>query len=117
MAFTDPQSVTFDSISKSLNRIATTGSKSVYKTSDGEFMLTISHTDATNRVRRMVRLDRTIIAEEPLTGNNAYAKGSVYVVVEDPQFGMDDSALLKLIAAFTAWFTAGNQAKVLGDET
>jgi len=35
--FTDPLSVTYNSVSKSLPRISTSGPKSLYRTADGEF--------------------------------------------------------------------------------
>lgn len=117
MAFTDPQSVTVNAVPKSLPRIGSEGSQgSKYCTADGEFSMRISHQKTKGRWRRMVRLDQQVIAADPLTAENAYQSAGVYLVIDEPEFGFDDTTLDYLAAALIAWLSAGNRAKLYGGE-
>jgi hypothetical protein len=56
----------------------------------------------------MVRLDNTIVAADPLTAENSYQKAGVYLVIDEPQFGFDDSELEDLVDGLKAWLTSAN---------
>lgn len=117
MAFTDPQSVTVNSVAKSMPRIEVGAMNSVYRTADGVWQLRISHQTTKTRNRRMVRLDNTVIAADPLTAVNSSQVAGVYLVVDEPKFGFDDTTLDYQVDALVAWLTAGNIAKLLGSES
>lgn len=115
--FTDPQSVTVNTVAKSLPRISTEALSSKYLQAEGEFQLRISHQETKNRIRRMVRLDQTIIAADTLTAVNTRKTAGVYLVIDEPAEGFTDAQLGYLVDALKAWFTAGNTAKVLASES
>lgn len=117
MAFADPQSVTINSVAQTLARTSVGSSESTYKKADGTVQLRISHQTNKKRVRRMVRLDQTIIAADPLTSENDYQKAGVYLVVDEPEIGFTDEQVDFLADALIAWLTPANIAKVLGSET
>lgn len=118
MAYADPQSITVNAVPKSLPRISSGESQSVYKTADDEFQMRISHQTSKSRVRRMVRIDQKVVAADPLTAENVYQTAGIYLVIDEPQFGFDDTELGYLVTALKDWIIAGtNTSKLLGSET
>jgi len=110
--FADPQSVTYNSVAKSLIRVKTAETRSEYKTADDEFTFVISHQQSGTRTRRMIRLDRTVIAADPLTATNASKRLGAYIVIDEPDFGFTDTEIGYLVAALSGWATSGNVADV-----
>lgn len=115
--FSDPQSITVNAVAKSMPRVSTGQNESIYATPDEAFRMRISHQKVNNRRRHLVRVDQTAVAADPLTAENSYQELGVYLVVDEPFVGFDDTTVGYLVAALTAWLTAGNVAKVLGSET
>lgn len=116
MAFADPQTVTIDTVDQTLNRVKSDGSRSEYALSDETVKLTLSHQEAKGRTRRMARLDQRVVAADPLSSENEYKNLGVYLVVDEPEFGFDDTDIDNVVQALTAWLTAANVAKLLGSE-
>lgn len=116
MAFADPQTVTINTVDKTCNRIKSDGFRSIYATADEEIKFTISHQESKDRTRRMVRIDQRVVATDPLNSENEYKSLGVYVVIDEPEFGFDDTAIDYVVDALTAWLTAANIAKILGNE-
>lgn len=107
---TSPQTVTYNAVAKTLNRTETEKTSSVYKDSVGEFQLKVSHSESKSRTRHMARLDRTVVAADPLTAVNAYQAAGVYLVIDEPMFGFTVADLEYQITAFTTWLTANKTA-------
>jgi len=62
--FTDPLSVTYNGSAKSLTRVSVSGGNTLYRTSDGEFEVSISHSPtADGLIRHEITLTR--IAPDP----------------------------------------------------
>jgi len=102
---TSPQTVTVDSVATALDRTQDDKTSSIYSSADGTVKLTVSHQESKARTRRMARLDKTIIAADPLTANNAYQKASVYVVIDQPSFGFTNTQLTGYANSLKAWLT------------
>lgn len=115
--FADPQSVTVNSVAQSMPRIKIGASDSTYRKADETIQLRISHQSTLKRTRRMVRLDSTVIAADPLTAVNTSQSAGIYLVIDEPKFGFSDADLDNLVDALVGWLTAGNIAKLLGSET
>lgn len=115
--FADPQSVTINAVPVSLPRVQIGSSEATYRSADETVSLRISHQDTKGRKRRMVRLDQTVIAADPLTAENASQKAGIYIVIDEPSFGFSDVQLDYLADALVAWFTTANIAKLLGSES
>lgn len=115
--FTDPQSVTINSVAKTMPKIKMGSSDSTYRTADEEFQFRISHQTTKSRTRRMVRIDQTKIAADPLTAINSSQSAGVYLVVDEPKFGFSDAELDYLVDGLVAWLSSANIAKLLGSET
>lgn len=114
--FADPQSVTVDTVAKTLPRVSSTGNSSAYREATGEHQLTISST-FNKRYRSMVRLDHAKIAEDPITAVNTEVGAGIYLVMDRPKFGYTTDEITSLAAALTAWCTEANLARVLGGES
>lgn len=108
MSLATPQSVTIDAVATDLHRIEDDQTSSVYQSSDDTLSLKVSHQKTKSRTRRMVRLDQTVIAADPLTAENVYQKAGVYIVIDEPLFGFDDSELEDLVEGLKTWLTSAN---------
>lgn len=116
MALADPQTVTIDTTPYTCNRISSDGFKSVYATSDENLRLTVSHQESKNRTRRMVRLDQRVVAADPLSSVNEYKNLGVYLVVDEPEFGFDDTAIDNVAQGLQALCDSTFMAKILGNQ-
>lgn len=115
--FADPQSVTINSVAKSMPRVTSNGLKSEYQMADASFKLTISHTPSKDRVRSMVRIDQRAIVADPLTSVNDYETLSYYVVIDRPVYGFTTAQVEQIVAGLNAWLTSGNVDKLVGSES
>lgn len=115
--YADPQSVTINAVPISLPRVSIGTSEATYRSADETVQMRISHQASKGRKRRMVRLDQTVIAADPLTAENASQKAGIYLVVDEPTFGFEDADLDYLADALIAWLTPANIAKLLGGES
>jgi len=94
---TDPQSVTINSVAISLPRVSAGANAASYQSNDGLTKLSISHIYG-KRARRVIRLDLSKIAPDPLiSSTNIKYSTSIYVVVDQPVTGYTP-AELKLIS-------------------
>lgn len=113
---TDPQSVTIDGVANSMPRVETAATKSIYKTADGTLKMTVSHQEAKGRTRSMMRLDKTIVAADPLTAVNQYKTAAVYLVTDVPLSGFSIDVIDDIVQGFKAWLITATVSKVLGGE-
>lgn len=118
MAFADPQSVTYNAVAKSLNRISSStnaGRFYLAETGGNDFTLELSHQYG-KRTRRMARLNTGIVSANPFsTGLSSYESTSVYLVVDTPAtYGIVDPAVAVLsVNALTKWLTDTTNANAL----
>lgn len=108
MSLTTPQSVTINAVATDLNKIIEDGLSSTYAADDGTLQLKISHQSNKARNRRMIRLDQTKIAADPLTAENSYQRAGVYLVIDEPDFGFTDVEIEDLVDALKLWLTSAN---------
>lgn len=116
MSFTDPQSVTIDAVPFSMPRVETGVSKSLYSEATEALKMTISHQESKGRTRRMVRLDKRVVAADPLTAVNVYQTLGVYLVIDQPEFGFSIDNIDDVIQGFKTWLSTANVSKVAGGE-
>lgn len=115
----DPQSITHNTVATSLPAISRGDNKSVYKTSDGQFQLTVGHEYKPNRNRFVVRLDQLLVSEDPYnTALNKPFSTSVYLVVDAPVIGMTTGQVVYQAQALVDYLDgSGLLTKVIGGET
>lgn len=116
MALADPQTITVNTVDKTLNRIKSDGFRSEYATADEEFKFIVSHQESKGRTRRMVRIDQRVVATDPLTSVNEYKSLGVYIVIDEPEYGFDDTNIDYVVQALAAWLSAANVAKILSNQ-
>lgn len=116
MAFTDPQSITVNTVAQSLPRVSAGPLASTYQKSDNAYRLTISRLVGKRR-RYMIRVDARKVAPDPLaTANNLEYTCAAYMVIDAPQLGYTNAELADVALALSGWATSGNLQKVVGNE-
>lgn len=119
MAFTDPQSITIAGVTTPLPRVNSGNNGSEYLSSDGLLKLSASSAYG-RRIRRVLRVDKTKVAADPLTSNNTEVSSSIYLVVDEPKWGFTNQELLDVYTGFNSLYTATSHAlitKLLGGES
>lgn len=117
MALADPQTLTVNTVAKTLNRIKSDGYSAEYATDDEAFKMKISHQDSKNRTRRMVRIDQRVVAADPLTSINEYKTLGVYLVIDEPEYGFSDTEIDYVVQAFKTWLSSATVLKVCGSQS
>lgn len=116
MAFSDPQTVTVDSVAQTLNKISVQGESSIYADADSVYQLKLAHTTSKKRKRRLIRLDHTEIAADPLTAENASQNLGIYIVIDEPEFGFTDAEIDDDVQGLLTWASSANIAKILASQ-
>lgn len=115
--FADPQTLTVNSVAKSLPRIMIDGQKAIYQMADQTFTLTVSHQPAKDgRVRSTVRVEQKAIVTNPLDNTNDYDTLVFYYVLDRPSFGFSMAQVEQLVAAIQAFTTTTVVDKLFGQE-
>lgn len=119
MAFSDPQTITINSIANTLPRTSSGVNSGIFTKDDGNVKLTASHAYG-KRTRRTVRIDHSKIAPDPLiSSTNIKYSMSAYLVVDVPVTGYSIAEQKQIVDALTAWLTitsGSNATKLLGGE-
>jgi hypothetical protein len=115
--FSDPQSITVNSVAQSMPRVASTGTASTYRKADGTFSLNISHKDSKDRIRSMYRIDQLAVVADPLTAVNDYETLSLYVVIDRPLYGFSSTQVDQLWSAIKAALDTTAIGKLYGKES
>ena len=119
MSFADPISVTINAVAKSLQRISQDGRTGSFESVADGLALKISHSIKGKRASRMVRLDRTVLRADAITGLNTPVTDSVWIVYSAPT-GLtvplaEQKHLLNALADMIK--TAAHQDKFLNGES
>jgi hypothetical protein len=119
MAFSDPQTVTINTVAQTLARTSTGLDRSVYTKDDQTVKLTVSQTSG-RRKSHQLRLDFQKTAADPLiSAQNIIYSMSVRLVVDRPLTGFTVAEAKQIVDAFSAYMTASsgaNVTKLLGGE-
>jgi hypothetical protein len=112
MAFADPQSVTINSVAQTLPRISSGVNAGAFQKDDTTVKLSVSHQYG-SRSRRVIRLDHSKIAADPLVAStNVRLSMATYLVVETPATGYTIAEAKQVVDALVAYLTASTGAKV-----
>lgn len=114
--FADPQTITIATVAKSLVKIQDDGLKSVYQTADEEYRFTVSHRRSGQRTQRMVRIDKRVVAADPLNSVNQYANLGIYFVIDMPPFGFTSTQITDVVAGLKTWLDTTAIGKLLANE-
>jgi len=117
--FSDPQSITYASVSKSLPAISRNDSQSVYQLNDSGvvYNLTVGHQFG-KRNRVNARLRRDAFATDPLVPTqNILASMTASFVLDFPTSGFSASDAQNLANALTGFLTSANILKMANGET
>lgn len=119
--FADPQTLTVNSVAKSMPAISRNGTSSIYQTADGVYRMRISHDIQAKKERHLVEVIRQEIAADPYSELQLDAQLKVQLVIDNPTRSLiSDTEIVYVVNAFAAWMTASSSAaitKVLGNES
>lgn len=115
MSFSDPTSITINTVAESFAEIERSPSYAVYRTSDQEFELRISRTNGT-RNRHLVKITRKKIAPDPIDATNAEVSFSAHMVMDVPEWGYTSTEVSDVVTGLASFLSAANVAKVLAGE-
>jgi hypothetical protein len=116
----DPLSVTYDGTSKSLPRTSTTPNRTVYRTGDAEFEVTVSNSVARDGTQRIdVNLSRTAPDPTPNDAFDAFRKITnsfgISIKFDSTRANLSDD-LPKLRTALLAFVDSTLQSRLIGGE-
>lgn len=119
--FADPQTLTVNSVAKTLAAISRQGTASIYQTADGVYRFRVSHDIQAKKERHLVEVIRREIAADPYSEVQLDAQLKVQLVIENPTRSLiSDTEITYVINAFCTWLTASSSAavtKILGNES
>lgn len=116
---TDPQSITYATVGKTLPAIGRSDEKSVYKLNDGTsaFELSILH-QFKRRNRVVARLQRDATSQDPLVpAQNILASATVTLTMDFPSVGYTQSDVQSLAKALRDWAVDATLLKMINGET
>lgn len=116
----DPQSVTISATPHSLPRTTSGVNLGEFTKDDGTIKMRVQHSYG-GRTRRVIRLDHSKIAADPLISAQSikYSTG-MYIVFDVPPTGYTPAEILAIWTGFAAQLAASSNAvitKVLGGES
>lgn len=117
--FSDPQSLTYNSVAKSLPAITRGDDGSEYRLDDGSvrYTLAISH-QFKARSRVNARLTRDTTVTDPLdSSRNIATSVTVSFTVDSPIAGILPADQVYAAKMLVAWLSDANLAKLVGGET
>jgi hypothetical protein len=116
--FADPQSITVAGSAKSMPRMSSKDTSSVYQTQDGNWKLMISHKVQGEKIRTVARFDQRIIAADPISAVNDFAFNTWYIVNERPTSNVFTATQVSdQVTGFKTWLDATALGKLFGMES
>jgi len=120
VALADPQSITINTVARTLPRVSVDKSAASYQESTGDVKMSVSSSYG-KRTRRAVRVDFRKTAADPLfPAQNAPYTMSATLVIDVPVTGFTVTEQKQIADALTGWATASsgaNLTKFLGGES
>lgn len=115
--FSDPQSVTVNTVAKSLPRVGTSLTESKYQSSDRAYTFKVRSTSG-RRNLNTVRLENSKIVTDPFASDRQLPVGcSSIFTIDSPVTGYTAAELIEQVVALADWLKAGtNAAKLVGGE-
>lgn len=117
--FSDPQSVTYATVAKTLPRTGSTADESTYKLNDSGtiYQLRLGH-QFKRRNRVVARLQRDSFSADPLVpAQNILASMTATLTIDFPTGGLTSTDAQSLANALTGWATSANILRLANGET
>lgn len=118
--FSDPQTITINSVPFDLNLVSVEGQKKTYQSADAKMILVISHQKSGDRSRHLFGFTQKVLAADPLTGTNKEKSMTVNFTVDEP-FGADwafnDVYIGQVIEGLKTLFSSASQTKFLAGQS
>jgi hypothetical protein len=120
MALADPQALTIGS-ALSLPSLQSSPTQTLYQTSDGLVALTVGQSIGRDFISSVVRVDKTVIAADPISTLNKSLTGSIWTVFKFPvkNFGFTEADKIAIYTGLNTQLTASTNTvlkKILAGE-
>lgn len=113
MSLADPQSITIGGTTYSVARVSDDGYKSQYFYADRSVRETVSSQltkGANGRTKTLFRVDKDVVAADPISALNKSLTGSVYVVLDFPLYGFSTADKIAMYTGMSTQLTASTNA-------
>jgi hypothetical protein len=112
MAFTDPQTITFNSVATPLPRTSFAVNSGEFTKDDGLLKLSINHTSSKGKVRHFMALNHSKVAADPLQASiNVRLGARGFIVMETPPYGYSVAEAKQVVDALTGFLVASSGAR------
>ena len=112
----DPQTITVNTVAKTLNCVDRAPLASEYRELGGERKLIISTAEG-KRNRSVMRVNHTKTAVDPLTAQTAERSLSVDIVVDHPKWGYTPTEIDYEVQGLLDWATSANVQAVISGQS
>jgi hypothetical protein len=111
MALADPQSVNIGG-AISLPAVSVGPQQTSYTSADGTVTLTVNQSIGKDTINTMVRVDKTVIAADPISTANKSLTGSIWFVFKFPikNFGFTEADKIAIFTGLSGQLTASTNA-------
>jgi len=120
MSLADPQVITVNAVAKSMPRILSEGTHSLYQMADLTYSVDVRHTpftrDKKKRVRSLVVFSQRTVVADPLTAINDYETVSISFQIDRPEIGFTATQIDQMRAGLATWLDTTMIGKLFGRE-
>jgi hypothetical protein len=118
---TDPQSITVNSVAKSMPRVLNEGQHALYQMPDSTFSLDVKHVsskrDKKTRVKSLATFTQRAVVPDPLTSINDYETVAVSIMIDRPEAGFTSTQIDQMVVGFKTWLDSTMVGKLFGKES
>jgi len=115
----DPQTITIDGVAISLALVSSQGSKSLYQSADGLNRLRVEWTKQNGKTRYLYSFQEDAVSADPISEINKKVTVTINWTIDQPDFGISDARIVKIIAGLKTHYNTGTGAlveRILGNE-
>ncbi|DAD51345.1 coat protein [ssRNA phage Esthiorhiza.3_6] len=113
----DPITINISAVDIVMPRTRTEPTKSVYRSADGLHRLVVSYSENKGSTRYLLRYEEDAVAADPISAANKQVSSALYLVIDQPTFGIEDARVAAQWAGFKSLVDATLLGKVLGNQT
>jgi len=115
---TDPQTITVNSVAKTMPRTKVGDKTAAYANSDETFGLDVVHAVRKNGdVQSTVRFVQRKIVTNPLDSTNDWDSAVISLMIIRPAYGFSATEIDQLITGFKTWLTTAMVTSLYGQES
>jgi hypothetical protein len=113
----EPITANISAVDIVMPRVKIEPNKSTYQSQDGLHRLIVGYTENRGSTRFLIRYEEDAVSADPISAANKKVTAAVYLVIDQPSFGIDDTRVGAIVTGFKALLDTSFIGKVLGNQT